>query len=102
MFSYETVVEAIDDLKNRGFEKDLNYAFDINICVKVSDYLQPEDFHIVETYRFEGQTNPSDEDIVYAMISKDGNIKGVFTGAFGLYDDGHSIEVMRTIEAKGH
>jgi hypothetical protein len=35
------------------------------------------------------------------MISKDGNIKGVFTGAFGLYDDVHSIEVMRTIEAKG-
>lgn len=102
MYTYETVVEAIDDLKKRGFEKDLNYAFDINICVKVSDYLQPEDFHIVETYRFEGQTNPSDEDVVYAMSSKDGKIKGVFTGAFGLYDDGHSIEVMRTIEAKGH
>ena len=46
-----------------------------------------EKFKIDETYRFEGDSNPSDEDIVYAISSLDGKIKGIFTGAFGIYAD---------------
>lgn len=83
MKSYETVVEAITDLKSRGFNLDLNIEFDKQL--RNGNHLNAKDFEIVETYRFEGDSNPEDEDIVLAMSSKNSPMKGVFTGAFGMY-----------------
>ena len=40
MKTYETVVDAINDLKSRGYNLDLNIEFD----------LDPDDFEIVETH----------------------------------------------------
>ena len=34
--------------------------------------------------------NPSDEDIIYAVSSKDGKIKGIFIEAFGVYSNGEN------------
>ncbi len=85
MKTFDTVVEAINELKKNGFSIDLNISFDAKICSENGNCLDPAKFEIIETYRFEGDTNPSDEDIVYALASKDGKIKGIFTGAFGMY-----------------
>ena len=79
MQSYDTVVDALNGLKARGYTTDFNIAFDKLICTDKKHILKPDEFEIVETYRFEGETNPSDEDVVYAIESKDGNIKGVIT-----------------------
>ena len=87
MKSYDTVTEAIIDLCRRGFTHDLNISFDKNVCGENNTCLSPLDFEITETYRFDGNTNPSDEDIIYAISSKDGKIKGIFTEAFGTYAD---------------
>jgi len=64
---------------------DLNISFDAKICAENKNCFDPIEFEIIETYQFEGDTNSSDEDIVYAMASKNGEIKGIFTGAFGMY-----------------
>lgn len=90
MNTYETVIEALEGLKNEGFVLDLNIVFDRRLSK--TDWLDPQDFEIIETYRFEGDSNPSDEDVVYALCSKDGKHKGVFTGAFGSYANIESFE----------
>jgi hypothetical protein len=51
----------------------------------------------METYRFEGDTNPSDEDIVYAIAAKDGGHKGVLTSAYGMYADGISAALQQKL-----
>lgn len=94
MKSYDTVVEAINDLKDRGFNLDLNVEFDQNL--HNGNHLNPKDFEIVETYRFEGDSNPEDEDIVLAMVSKSTPMKGVFTGAFGMYADAVFLNEIKT------
>ena len=85
MKNYDTVVEAINGLKGKGYILDLNISFDKLISTDKKISLNPQEFEIIEVHRFEGATNPSDEDVVYAVASKDGKIKGVLTSAFGLY-----------------
>ena len=98
MRSYDTVTEAIKDLKERGYNIDFNLAFDQLICSDNNSIsLKPNEFEIVEVHRFEGESNPSDEDVVYAVESKDGKLKGAITSAFGLYADSISNEMIQKL-----
>ncbi len=97
MQAYDTVVESINGLKERGFAVNFNIAFDKLICADNRILLKPEEFEIVEVYRFEGDTNPSDEDVVYAIESKDGKVKGILTSAFGMYADSVSTELLKKL-----
>lgn len=97
MRSFDTVTEALADLKERGFTTDFNLAFDKIKCAVTNACLLPGDFEISEFYRFEGETNPADEDIVYAINSKDGKIKGVLVSAFGVYADNVSSELLNKL-----
>lgn len=94
MYSYDTIVDAINGLKQRGYTIDFNLAFDKLICSKEIHILAPADFEITEMYRFEGNSDPSDEDVLYAVESRDGKLKGIITSAFGMYADAASTEML--------
>jgi len=47
---------------------------------------QPEDLTIVKTYRFEGESNPSDMSILYLIKANDGLI-GYSLDAYGVYSN---------------
>lgn len=83
MKAYDTLVQALNDLKQRGYTYDFNLNNDCVTCTEKELSLSPNDFNIVETYRFEGDTNPSDES-VYAIEAKEG-VKGVLVNAYGVY-----------------
>jgi len=97
MYAYDTVVAALNGLKERGYKTDFNIAFDKLTCRDTGVCLNPSEFEITEVYRFEGDSNPSDEDVVYAIESKDGKMKGVFSGAFGIYADTVSNEMLKKL-----
>ena len=59
MYTYETVSEAVNDLKKRGFTMD--FALDENCIVCHDDQFDPDNFEIMEVYRFEGDSDPGDE-----------------------------------------
>jgi hypothetical protein len=94
MESYETVVAAIEGLKARGYTTNFNIAFDKIMCSDTGACLNPHEFEIVEVYRFEGNSDPDDQDVVYAVESIDGKMKGVITSAYGLYADEASTEMI--------
>lgn len=98
MLNYDTVTDALKDLKARGYSRDFNIAFDKLVCRETDLCLKPDDFSIVETHRFEGETNPSDEDVVYAVESKDGKVKGVITTAYGAYAEDLSPELLAVLK----
>lgn len=97
MYTYDTVVDAINGLRQRGYKIDFNIAFDKIICSENKHCLNPDDFEITEMHRFEGNTNPSDEDVLYAVESRDGKLKGIITSAFGTYADGTSTEMLKKL-----
>ena len=97
MENYETVVAALSGLKAKGYTLDFNIAFDKIICNENGVCLNPNEFEITEVYRFEGDTNPDDEDVVYAIESKDGAIKGSMTSAYGVYADEISSDLIKKL-----
>ena len=97
MKAYDTLVEALNDLKKRGFTYDFNLNDDKVICHDLDLALTPDNFDIVETYRFEGETNPSDESVLYAIEATDGT-KGVLVNAFGIYSDPISDAMVKKLQ----
>jgi len=97
MNSPDTVTSALQELKQRGYTLDFNIAFDKIICSDNKICLDPHEFEIVEVFRFEGDSNPSDEDVVYAIESKDGLTKGTITSAFGMYAETASSELIQKL-----
>ncbi len=102
MTDYTTVSNALNSLKERGFNRDFNIDFDKLICVDTGEHLNPVDFEITEVYRFEGESNPSDEAVVYAVESKDGHMKGTLVNAFGTYADTVSDEMIQKLALYHH
>jgi hypothetical protein len=96
-YSYETLSEALNDLAKRGYTHNFNIQCDNIECKELSMLIKPEDFEIVEYYRFEGDSNPDDEEAVYAIESK-GGIKGVLVNAFGTYSDNISDEILQKLK----
>ena len=94
---YDTLVYALEGLKERGYTVNFNIAFDKLMCSNNNICLNPDEFDIVEVHRFEGDSNPDDEDVVYAVESKDGLIKGIITSAFGMYADSASTEMLKKL-----
>ena len=86
MHNYESSIDAINDLKSRGFEYDFNVRDTHIECSQIELILEPEDFTIVEHYRFEGDSDPGDNTIVYGIEGSEGH-KGVMVMAYGMYAD---------------
>ncbi len=86
MKQFSSLIEALDDLRARGFTSDFDLKTDRLRCPSTELELHPEDFEIVEYYRFEGETNPADSAIVYAIKGKNG-LNGVLVNAYGVYAD---------------
>jgi hypothetical protein len=94
MISYDTVSEAVNDLKKRGFDLDFNLQENCLICN--GDKFDVNDFEITEVYRFEGNSDPSDEAVVYAIESVKGQ-KGVLVNGYGISAEGIGAEMVKKL-----
>lgn len=75
MKNYESPVDALDDLKKRGYDADFEPQSNCLYCSNLDLRLNEEEFHIDEVYHFKGDNNPGDNAVVYALTSPTG-VKG--------------------------
>jgi hypothetical protein len=95
MHSYDTVTEAVNGLKKRGFTLDLNLKENCLVCQEHK--FDVNDFEIVEFYRFEGNSDPADEAIVYGIESVNGQ-KGVLVNGYGISADPMSSDMAKKLD----
>ncbi len=93
MIYYDTVSEAVNSLKKRGYTIDFSLEYDCIICHETPVSLMPHEFEITEVHRFEGATDPADEAVVYAIESKHGE-KGVLVNGYGPSADAISTDLI--------
>ena len=85
--SYGTLSETINGLKKDGYTLDFNINREFLVCNNPNMALSPDDFEIDKVYRFEGESNPDDQSILYAISSNKYNVKGVLVNGYGIYTD---------------
>jgi len=100
MSYYETVTQALSELAKRGYTHNFNLSGSYLSATGHEANLSPDDFDIDEVHRFEGDTDPGDEMVVYAISSGPRGIKGVLVNAYGPYADQASDALMAKLREK--
>lgn len=98
MKQFDSLVDALNDLRSRGYTTDFNLRQNCLVCDAHDIALEPDEFSIDEVYRFEGMTDPDDSAILYAISAKNGR-KGVLVNAYGVYADDVSDEMIARLQS---
>ncbi|KIC96201.1 hypothetical protein [Flavihumibacter solisilvae] len=100
MYSYSTLSETMNDLRREGYVEDFNLKQNCLECRNGEFQLFADDFKIDKYFRFEGQSNPSDQAILYAISSDRQQLKGILVNAYGIYSDPVTDEMLKKLEMK--
>ncbi len=65
--------------------------------LKTNKIYQPDEIHISNFFRFEGQSDPNDNTILYVIETEDG-VKGTIVDAYGPYADTKLTEFLNKVE----
>ncbi|RYU79712.1 phosphoribosylpyrophosphate synthetase [Hymenobacter persicinus] len=94
--SYDTLTQAVRALQQRGYTDDFNIQDGHLHHPGLAMRLHPQQFQVREFYRFEGETDPGDESVVYAIESDQG-VKGLLVSAYGAYSEPLNDELMHKL-----
>jgi len=101
MESYSTLVDAINGLKAQGYTEDFNLKEDHIACSNSKHQLSPDDFKVDNVFRFEGESDPEDQAVLYAISSEKYNLKGTLANAYGIYSDNDANEIIKKLNVHG-
>jgi len=96
---YNTSLEALLDLKDRGYTADFAIESACIHCPQLNLRLAPGEFSIDEYYRFEGMTSPDESSVVYAISSPTG-VKGTLIDAYGAYAENLDFDMAKKLTIK--
>ena len=99
MESYSTLVDAINGLQKQGYTEDFNLKEDHIYCTNSKHQLSPDDFKVDTVFRFEGESDPEDQTILYAISSEKYHLKGLLVNAYGIYSDSGANEIIKKLDA---
>jgi hypothetical protein len=92
-----TIVEAINLLRAEGYTEDFNLQQNCLECRDGQFRLFHDEFKVDKYFRFEGDTDPADESIVYAISSEKLNLKGILINAYGIYAEPVTNEMLQKL-----
>ncbi|MDR9397849.1 hypothetical protein [Salibacter sp.] len=95
---YNTLVEAIKELNNRGYKDELKIYDDLTVEDN-NTRINSDDLQIDEHHRFEGMTNPADMSVLYA-ISKQNKKLGVVVDTYNPKEETAVSKLIQKLEEK--
>lgn len=100
MDTMTTLSEITNLLKERGYTIDFNLKENCLECGGNLLKIFPGEFIVDKHYRFEGQSDPGDEAIVYAISSSKYNLKGVLVNGYGISSNSITDEMIKALDEK--
>lgn len=97
--SEPTLSETLKKLRAEGYTEDFNLKSDCIDCRMGQIKIYPKDFHIDKFFRFEGQSDPSDSAILYAISSEQFQLKGVLVNAYSIYSESITNDLLDKLKA---
>ena len=95
--TYQTLSIATEELRKNGYSADFKLEDGEMKCTENGKAYTPNDMQIIEFHRFEGDSDPADMSIVYAIECSDGT-KGSIVGAYGTYGSVRLDDYMKEVK----
>lgn len=92
-----TLVYCLNALVKQGFTADFKVSSKGLKALGREKSFTPEEVKILNFYRFEGDSDPGDNSILYAIETADGT-RGTLVDAFGAYSDPRVTSFMQKVE----
>jgi hypothetical protein len=93
-----TLSETMEALRKEGYTEDFNLQQNCLECRNGQFKVFTDEFKVDKYYRFEGESNPSDSSILYAISSDKYDLKGVLVNGYGIYSEPVTDELVRKLE----
>jgi hypothetical protein len=90
-----TLVGVLDKLRERKQDNEFRFL-NKGLTLDEVHFFQPEELTIIKTYRFEGESNPDDQSILYLIQTNKGET-GFLIDAYGVYSNEESESYIRFI-----
>ena len=100
MEPYATLSETLNELRREGYVEAFNLQQNCLECRDGQFKVFADEFKVDKFYRFEGESNPSDAAILYAISSDTKGLKGVLVNAYGIYSDSVTDEIAGKLEIR--
>ncbi len=92
----DTLAERMNILKKQGYDTEFKIAGNMLKTIDGNDSFLPDQIKVNEFFRFEGDSDPADMSVLYA-IETDSGKKGLIIDAFGAYSDAEESDFMQKI-----
>lgn len=93
----KTMVSCLNSLIKKGYTEDYKVTDAGLKSLQSEKVYSPQDITEVNFYRFEGESNPSDSSILFAIDTKDGR-RGTLVDAYGPYADSKVASFMKQVK----
>ena len=97
----DTITAAVQLLESKGYDGEfviVNHGFGCRSCEHVH---APDQLVLDDTYRFEGDSDPSDESIVLGVRCPVCGAKGIVVSAYGPEAEPQLITLMKLLGRRG-
>jgi hypothetical protein len=80
----ESLADVLSNCEKQGFTERFIVLKNALYAATINKRYTPDELFIMDIYRYEGLSDPSDNGIVYALTTTDG-LRGTFIDAYGVY-----------------
>ena len=80
----KNLAACVNQMKDEGFKEDFQVSDGGLHTFDKSKSYQPDQVRIVNFYRFEGESDPGDNNVLYVIETDDG-VKGTLADGYGAY-----------------
>lgn len=92
-----SLASCVNTLQADGFSTQFKAMENGLKSLTTDKVFHPEEVKIINFYRFEGESDPADSAILYAIETNDGE-KGTLTDSYGPYGDTNVAKFIRHVE----
>jgi hypothetical protein len=98
MDEMKTLASCLNKITQDGYVENFKVTDEGQLrSLETEKIYKPEDVHIINFFRFEGASDPSDSAILYVIETDDG-AKGSLTDAYGMYADPNIDKFIKEVE----
>ncbi|MCP2043009.1 hypothetical protein [Pontibacter sp. HSC-36F09] len=96
-----SLINVLNRLRKDGYTYDFKVSGEGKLCtMEDKQTFGPDEVRIVDFYRFEGESDPDDMSILYAVETSNG-LHGTISNSYGPYADAKVDDFLKQVEDLG-